>query len=93
MAMDHLCVAEHVDGDLMGYSGQEWKSKAKFIQEAVKIDAPNFLIADHTVRFCETTTCYAGRNGVSYAFDDHHKALAGANIVVETAMDVLSHGK
>ena len=39
--------------------------------------------------FCDEVNCYAGRDGVSYYFDDNHLSLQGARKLVHSFSHLL----
>ncbi len=45
---------------------------------------------DTTPLFCDDVDCYAGRDGVSFYFDDDHPSVAGAQMIADAMMDAIA---
>ncbi|QPH53566.1 acyltransferase family protein [Pontivivens ytuae] len=88
--IEELVYRDYLDrnGEILGVTRAWWDDRTRF-DRTHRTDLPdNFTLIDPTEIFCSSDRCFAGRNGVSYYFDDDHLSIHGAR---QVARAILPH--
>ena len=80
-------------GDVRGASRSWWDERNHYMRGFLPSIPKGVKIIDPTPLFCNKTTCFAAKDGVSLYFDDNHMSVAGASIVVSRFLQSPPQGK
>lgn len=76
---------------LIGITREWWDKRTRFFEGNIRsMVASLSSIVETSSLFCSDEYCYAGSNGVSYYFDDDHLSIAGALIVSEEILPLMT---
>ncbi|MCF1711072.1 hypothetical protein L0V05_19875, partial [Tabrizicola sp. J26] len=74
---------------LPGRSRQEWMARRAVFDKVMAPNLARHVVLDTTPLVCDDTTCFAGKDGLSFYFDSHHMSVAGAGIVAKAILPLL----
>lgn len=86
---DLIYSAASLDAPISGVTWDWWTRRREKFDREFQIP-PGVRIVNADDVFCDETLCLAGKDGVSYYFDDDHLSVAGATLVAQRVLNALS---
>ncbi len=83
-----LLTASPTDAGIKGVPRAWWDARSAYVTAHLRDIPPEVMVVDPTELFCDSQTCYAGKNGQSWYFDDDHISVAGADVVARKILEL-----
>ncbi len=77
------------DNRLPGRSRPDWMARRAVFDKVMAPNLARHVVLDTTPLVCDDTTCFAGKDGLSFYFDNHHMSVDGARIVAKALLPLL----
>ena len=69
--------------DLVALPARDWQAERDRLEAQLALRQGPFRYFDPTQAFCDPTSCFAGKKGTAFYFDDDHMSLDGARLFAE----------